>query len=236
MTTVRALLSTAVLLTLNVNTAHAVEQPIPGAANPLLTRVRVGLSADDFIADTLRPFNERAGKADTIPAQAIRDQHLVATAARRAGAIGGLLRYDLNGDMRITAAEISTVDKADPPRPALAKPKKSKARPAPSEAERLMALCDFNRDGVIDVAEIVQTDDAQARPDRADPLLALLDSDLGRDGKLTRKEITALAQATFKTVDADADGFVSPEEYAALDGAPNAAQLASVDTKTTARR
>jgi Ca2+-binding EF-hand superfamily protein len=212
-----------------------VEHPVLRADNLLLPQIRAGLSVKDFIAGALRSFDDIAGKADVIPAQAIRDRRNIAIAASHAAAIGALLRYDLNGDMRISAAEISTVEKADPPRPALAKPKRAKARPGPSEAERLIALCDTNRDGFIEITEIVRTDDAQVLPRSIDQLVNLLDSELGKDGKLTRKEITALAQNTFKAVDANADGYVSPEEYIALEATTTPPQLASVAAKTARR-
>ncbi|MES1202899.1 MAG: EF-hand domain-containing protein [Pseudomonadota bacterium] len=148
----------------------------------------------------------------------MRDRQDAQAASRRADAIGAVLRYDLNGDLRVTADEVLTAQKINAPTPHPARTKKASA--ARAEWDRLMQRYDYNLDGAIDLQEVSRAASAEDRSDRANPIAALLDSDLGRDGKLTRTEVKAFGQRTFTAIDTNKNGRISSEEYADMCAAP----------------
>ena len=154
------------------------------------------------------------------------------TAARRASAIGAVLRYDLNGDLPVTADEVLTAQKINMPTPHPARTKAISAQR--SEWDRLMERYDTNRDGAIDMQEVSQAALPEDRQGRASPISALLDSEMGRDGKLTRKEVKAFAQRTFKAIDTNKDGRISTDEYAEMCAAP--LSFSAENTKVKARK
>jgi Ca2+-binding EF-hand superfamily protein len=174
------------------------------------------------VARVLAPFDEIAGDAGVISVQDMRDRRSQQAAQRRASAIGAILRYDLNGDLRITAAEIVNAQTTDAQRASVSRGKKKKAIEAPRsarlariEAERVMQRYDSNRDGAIDMTEVSQACDLDGASNRTSQISALLATDLGKDGKLTRKEVKAFARRTFNAIDMNKDGRISSEEYAA---------------------
>lgn len=215
-----------------VCSASTAAPPPSSAGNPLLQKIRAGLSAEEYIDSILQPFDEMAGKAGVIKVQDMRDRQNAQAASRRASAIGAVLRYDLNGDLRVTADEVLAAQKIDAPTPHPARTKKVSA--ARAEWDRLLLRYDTNRDGAVDMPEVSQAAALEDRPSRANPIAALLDSDLGKDGKLTRKEVKAFAQRTFKTIDVNKDGRISSEEYTEMCAAP--LSFAAQGTKANARK
>lgn len=196
------------------------------AGDPLRGQIRVGLSADQFVAGALQQFDDLADGAGVITARDLAHRQLVEDASRRGSAIGNLLRHDLNGDLRVTAEEFANAQarSAPPVKPSRIKARLKKAltNAKPTPSERLMSRYDANKDGAIEIAEVIAVGLPEDRTERANVIPALFDTPLGKDGKLTRAEVKAFAQKSFNAVDADGDGRISAEEYDAVSAAaPN---------------
>lgn len=212
-----------VLPILSLFSASIAPPPVT-AANPLLPQIRVGLSANEFVEGVLVPFDALAGKQGVLKVNEMRQRQAIEAAALRANAIGALLRYDLDNDQHVTIAEIYAATGTSAPSTRV---RKNAPLAKPTQAERLMRRYDANHDGDITLTEAAQAAAAEDRPDISDQIVALLDSNLAKDGKLTRAEVKAFAQRTFKAIDADKNGRISSEEYAVLN-VSDAAQLAAL--------
>ncbi|WP_156420480.1 MULTISPECIES: EF-hand domain-containing protein [unclassified Sphingopyxis] len=128
-------------------------------------------------------------------------------AVTRAGQIQRILPMDLDGDLRITRAEIGESIGAD------SDPEIDEATRDRRIEHRLSPL-DIDGDGAITLPEAAATARQQAWEQRFAALLAL---DPDRNGRLTASEMRLLAEKAFHTVDADGDGTTSETELKAIE-------------------
>ncbi len=126
------------------------------------------------------------------------------------------MRYDLDGDLRVVTAEIVTARTIGSQKPFVARGEKSTVKLARAEADRLMQQYDANADGAINIMEVTQASLPEENLARDSLIHGLLGTELGKDGKLTRLEVKAFAERTFKAIDTDKNGYISAEEYAAV--------------------
>ncbi len=142
----------------------------------------------------------------------------VRNAQQRAARITAILRYDLNGDGKVTRAEVIEVE-THPPLTQVGAPP---AAPAPAQnsdasqqvVDRLMAL-DANRDGALVLSEMLsfaneQTQRTASRYKSELTLPKFLDED--GDGAVSRAEFKALFDHVFQAADGNNDDRLSPGE------------------------
>jgi Ca2+-binding EF-hand superfamily protein len=126
-------------------------------------------------------------------------------AQRRAHRISRVLMYDLDGDLRVTRAEI------------IASASQFNPTFAASQADRLMAQYDLNHDEIIDIHEMASAPEpvrygpSYDQAGRLEQMLAL-----GGGSRLSATTLAHIAQRTFEKVDTDHNGQISQAEYQAI--------------------
>lgn len=168
------------------------------AVSPLVKDLRANLSRADYLAAELKKFDSAARKRTEITAGDLDLRDKAHRAEQRASYIALVMRNDLNGDNRVTRAEIEDADRA-----AI-----SELRP-----EEVFAQFDANTDGVVEFKDLDTLVATKLRPDsRTEWLRSLMAMPEGRDKTLDREEISAMAERTFATADANADGWIDRAE------------------------
>jgi Ca2+-binding EF-hand superfamily protein len=177
--------------------------PPAKAADPdmLLEYLNGRQSVEQFTMQVVGMLRGADRNDDGLDKEDIAIQRETMQAQRRASAIGQALTYDLNGDFKVTRAEVERAIRVDA---------SYRSRAIDSQLSRY----DTNGDGIITISEAAAsatTPDQERYP--LDQLLAL---DPNGDGKLTTNELRGLAQRVFASVDRNGDGEISREEYQPL--------------------
>jgi Ca2+-binding EF-hand superfamily protein len=179
------------------------------AGNPLLTDLRSDISIEEFIAVTLRPFDQMSKDGQPIAIEALQIKREVGAAQRRSRNASEVLTYDLDGDFKVTLDEVEKVTRSNRTRSSLS----SDEEAITHEIQRFMSKHDINKDGIVELSEAIV--DSTRRPGRT-RIEQIADTPLGADGQVTRAELKKLAERTFAAVDKNRDGKVSREEFNAI--------------------
>jgi Ca2+-binding EF-hand superfamily protein len=176
----------------------------PAAPGFLLQQIQVGLTEENFVAMVMLPFRAADRASDGLDAGDVDFVRKRAAARERAQRIQSVLQYDLDGDMRVTRAEIDA---------ATAHPGQTPF--GNTTADALMNRYDLNRDGVIELREIAA---APALTTRDDFQTAYLEQLLSLSGgkPLSAAALQEIARRAFASVDTDHNGRISQAEYEAF--------------------
>jgi Ca2+-binding EF-hand superfamily protein len=153
----------------------------------------------------MQPFRMADRNADGLDQGDIDFVRKRAAAQRRAQRIANVLAYDLDGDLRVTRAEIEAAEPINPMQPAQFRH---------AQSDRLMAMYDLNHDGVIEMKEVASAPEPagnQFQDYQASRLQQMLT--LGGGQRLTASTLEQAAQRTFESVDKDHNGQISQDEY-----------------------
>jgi hypothetical protein len=173
-------------------------------AAPVQDYFRNALTRADFVARGLEDFDTIAA-APSIARADLDERDEIRKAAVRGENLGMALRYDLNGDLRVTVEEVKRA-------------RLSKRNQA--AADRMFTRLDANTDGVLAVAEIVAVSNAAYQSEAQVQMLRAVVEVAGRRGVLKRTAFKTYLTRAFASADADRDGVISDVEYAALQAAP----------------
>jgi Ca2+-binding EF-hand superfamily protein len=194
--------------------AGAKESPVIEPGNPFLTDFQANISAEEFIARALRPFDQMSPSGAAILTDDLNNKRATEAAHRRAGNVNTVLRNDLNGDFKVTEDEVLLAMQGIASRRMRSEPQSPEAIDrARANAKSFFAARDTNHDGVIDVPEAaVEPKRTLVQTERPSQIDKIAETSLGADGHITRAEVKKLAERTFTAVDRDRDGKISKEE------------------------
>ena len=191
---------------------------------------------ESFIAQFLQPIRQSAdGRALTAAEVEAAERRQIVE--RRAAIIGEMLRYDLDGDGAVTAAEVQEGgDRRNRPRRNSAEVQEQLRNQATQKFQSY-AKADTDRDGRVTVAEMLARDDVQ--PPRGERRQAtarlLLELDADADGKVTAQEAETRARAVFARYDKDGDGLIDDDAVKTLNDQANARRVARQMEESAAR-
>jgi hypothetical protein len=188
--------------------------PVKVNAAPVQDYFRNALLEADFVNRGLEDFDTIAAAAPAISKADLDARDQIRKAASRGESIGMALRFDLNGDLRVTTAEVKQA---------------RLSKRAQTAADRMFARLDADADGALDVAEIVAVTDASYQSDAQGTMLRAVVDIAGKKGVLTRAAFKSYLTRAFAAADADRDGMISETEYAALQ--PPAVATAAAPTQ-----
>lgn len=166
-------------------------------------RLHAGATIEQYVAQVVAPLRSADRMGDGLDHGDVIFAKLRTAAQQRAGEIGRVLRYDLDGDLKVTREEI---DQSQSNVLVMAR------RQSASESE--LSRYDKDGDGTITIQEAAANATRNRRSDYQ--LSGLLALDPNSDGQLTAKELRKLAERHFSTVDTDDDGKISPDEFAPI--------------------
>lgn len=191
---------------------------------------------ESFIAQFLQPIRQSTdGRALTAAEVEAGERRQIVE--RRAAIIGEMLRYDLDGDGAVTAAEVREGgDRRSRPRRSSAEVEEQLRNQAAQKFQSY-ARADADKDGRVTVAEMLARDDVQLpRAERRQATARLLlELDADADGKVTAAEAETRARAVFSRYDKDADGLIDDDAVKALNDQANARRLARQMEESAAR-
>lgn len=173
-------------------------------AEVLVERLRQNIHRETYIAQILAPLRQLDTNGDGLDQRDAAREETIARTRARAQLAEQLLSMDYNGDLKVERAEILDFLDGDAQRRAAA-------------ADALFQRFDTNRDGAATIAEALATA-AQSRRSEGSGMnvAALLALDPNGDGRLTARELEALAIAVFDYFDTDRDGTLSAAEASAI--------------------
>lgn len=171
-------------------------------AEVLVERLRQNIHRETYIAQTLAPLRQLDTNGDGLDQRDAAREETIARTRARAQLAEQLLSMDYNGDLKVERAEILDFLDGDAQRRA---------------ADALFQRFDTNRDGAATIAEALATA-AQSRRSEGSGMnvAALLALDPNGDGRLTARELEALAIAVFDYFDTDRDSTLSAAEASAI--------------------
>jgi len=150
-------------------------------AEVLLERLRQNTHRETYIAQTIAPLRQLDTNGDGLDQRdAAREEAITRTRAR-AQLAEQLLSMDYNGDLKVERAEVMDFLEGDAQRRAAA-------------ADAMIQRFDTNRDGAATIAEALATAAQSRRSESSGAnVAALLALDPNGDGRLTARELEALA-------------------------------------------
>lgn len=192
-----------------IGPVHSTPPPPPIPANlaarsvafPLLDAIRERQGADDYVASLEKEVREADLDADGLDRADVELFHQMDVARQGSRALGQAMAYDLDGDFRVTLAEIE-------------RSMTSGGIVRQQEAEHRLEQFDKDGNRVITLDEARRAMFLDTREDsRLAELLAL---DPNPADNLTRAEVDTMARTAFHIVDQDHDGTISADERAAI--------------------
>jgi len=177
---------------------------------------RISGTRNAYIAAAMQPFWRSAGQDLVLDRGDIEIAKQRDNALFRIMQLTNILKYDLDGDGKVTRREIDDTFRGD-------------LSYSPDRAEKLFqsfAPFDLNGDGAISIEEILagskqQKDTGNIRRSRSKTrqLNDMLALDPNGDGRLTSKELERLLRAAYAAFDRDDNGVLSAEEAKRLQNA-----------------
>jgi EF hand len=191
--------------------------PVKVNAAPVQDYFRNALLQADFVGRGLEDFETIAAGAAALSIADLDARDEVRKAAARGDNLGMALRYDLDGDLRVTSAEVKRA---------------RLSKRSQTAADRMFARLDADADGVLAVPEVVAVSDAAYQPEAQVTMLRAVVPIAGRKGVLKRTAFKTYLTRAFAAADTDRDGMISETEYAALQ--PAAVAMAGASPVTAA--
>jgi hypothetical protein len=190
-------------ISLGLTTAAVSQSQVPDIPDGLADGFHRNVHIEQYVAEMVSRLRQADRANDGLDQGDIDFTARRRAAQARAGAIHQVLPMDLDGDLRITRAEIgsSTSDEADD--------QTTRDR----RIDHHLLRYDTDGDGVITLQEAAATAPYQRFDGRLNALLAL---DPNGDGRLTAEELGPLAEQAFRRVDSNGDGQATDQEIAPL--------------------
>jgi Ca2+-binding EF-hand superfamily protein len=182
-------------------------------ADPLVDDLRADQTMAQFVGSVQSNFTRLARKQAEITLPMLSARAKANAATQRSLVLSMVMRYDLNGDLKVTKPEIAEANLG--------------GYDSRDNAEMIDPF-DSNKNGVVELKELVAAMMAkQITPDReTEKFRALVVSAGGADGALDRNEITMAAERTFNAADSDKSGVLERAEFEAA--RPNLRRFPSV--------
>ncbi|MGB3469422.1 MAG: hypothetical protein WBA51_01200 [Erythrobacter sp.] len=199
-----ALLSGSACVLASVALAQpAAKEALPASADEIdevfLNSLYSGTARENYLASVARPFRSADRDGDGLDREDIEREKLEQAASMRASAVSGLLRFDFDGDLKVTRQEI------------LENVRGQTSEDRERQADYSMERYDRNSDGVATIEEALMSidDDRGYGSGRSEDLLKL---DPNGDGRVTIKEVLSMAGAVFDRFDPDENGLIDKDE------------------------
>lgn len=165
----------------------------------LVQQLNSGTAKERYLSSLLAPLRQLDTDQNGLDAEDFVKAEVREKTSARARAAVDFLRYDYDGDLTLTIAEIIAFS-----------PRGNGF--GEGDAAQLIAPFDTDGNGRATLQEALAAVEAKSRdryqPDRS----ALLTLDTDGDGRLTASELTTLGEQTFARFDADGDGVISTDE------------------------
>jgi len=178
-----------------------------GTPQFLLRDIRPNLTRENFVAQVMSPFRQADRAGDGLDQGDLDFIGKRSEAQRRAQRIANVLGYDLDGDLRVTRAEVQAAAPAN-------------STYGDAQARALMDQYDLNHDGVIELREVAAAPQPQygyfGVDYRLKPLQEMMS--LSGGGRLRADVLEHAAERAFDSIDRDHNGQISTEEYDGVRG------------------
>jgi len=172
--------------------------------------IHPGTAIEQVIAMALAPIRQYDADGNGLDLNDIDTDAMVKAAQRRAMTISAYLTFDLDGDLKVTEAEIRTVLQR---RNVNAQSNDKRQAWIDKEVGVRMDV-DTDGDGALSIPEMLAGEDFWDLRREYEPLRRLVEQDPNHDGHLMPAEFEGIMRATFATVDRDGNGVIGPTEYA----------------------
>lgn len=187
-----------------------IQEQVTRGTWPLETYMHGRVTRRAYVEQTVNQLRDADVDGDGLDRGDVEEARRISRAVRRAEQMSAALRFDLNGDLAITALERDRVSPVRASSPL-------DARIRRTQLDTSLAPYDGDENGFIDLKEIVAASERRAAlwsPETtAEALFAL---PMAKDGKLTVGELTGLALATFSAADRDSSGVIEDDESRGL--------------------
>jgi Ca2+-binding EF-hand superfamily protein len=188
--------------------------PLDNLPTMLMQKFRPGVAIEQVVAQALMPIRQYDPDGNGLDRSDIDTAQAIDRAGRRANAIAEHMRHDLDGDLKVTEAELRK--SLDFGRARYRQGDTQFAARRDAEIATFKAQ-DRDGDGFVTIAEMVEArNDDPSQNAVYNRLRQLLDVDPNGDGQLMPEELESAARAAFAVIDKDGDGVIDGAEYAAV--------------------
>jgi Ca2+-binding EF-hand superfamily protein len=194
----------ALSVALVANTAFAQEaDPLRALPDNVIRQFRSGITVEQMVAQALLPIRTYDVDNDGLDAKDVETAETFGKAAQRASFVHLTLAFDLDGDLKVTAAEAHA-----------AAERQFHGLGEDKIARRFSEIMspDRDKDGVISIEEMASQEPAASQRRREEGLQDLLRVDPDGDGRLRTTELEALVRAGFAKLDLNGDGVLDRTE------------------------
>lgn len=207
----------ALALALSAGVAEAQEDVLAGLPSSVVQQLRPGVAIEQVIAQALGPIRQYDLDRNGIDSNDIAIAESVDAAGRRAAQVSTTLRYDLDGDSRVTENEVRRSLEFQQGRQMQQGVEEAQRRTMMERQLVQVLALDLDHDGSISIAEMLSAEDTGNRQPETkyESLRLLLLNDPNGDGRVTPAELEAIVRTAFAKVDANASGTIEMNEYAA---------------------
>ena len=168
-----------------------------------------------FMSTAMAPFRMHDADNDGVTGREIAENETARRAERRANFVASYLKYDLDGDGRVTKAEMQTqLEIRSRAAGGIGGGRLVKLITPPPFAE--LSGIDCDGDGALTIAELVQSEPSANEAsdlNRHFDLTGLMVFDSDRNGTLTAREFKDALLALFTALDTDTNGYISDTEF-----------------------
>lgn len=207
-----AAVSIALALAAPAGAQEAIGGPVPQFIHQ---RLQSNTAEEQFVAAVVGELRQHDRNGDGLDVADVTWLERTTAATARANALSQVMRYDLDGDLKVGAAEVRETVNA--PEASQGRTRAASDRLGEQNFQRAMeevGWFDTNGDGVVTVREAasVPSKAYRARGYRVEAprmLMALPDA---ADGRLTAQELGAYGRRLFAAADRDGDGVLSDVE------------------------
>ncbi|HVT53973.1 MAG TPA: hypothetical protein VHE77_20510 [Dongiaceae bacterium] len=212
------LLGTALLLAAGAAARADDDDALSKLPARLAAQIRPGIAVEQAVAQALAPIRQFDVDGDGLDASDIDTAEASELANQRANAVSRYLRFDLDGNLSVTEAEMRTGLQRQYGRMGMTDNGQQQAQ-IDTEVQRAFAL-DKDGDHALSIQEMTVVDPAFDQQQKMvyEPLRQLLLNDPNGDGRVTPAELEGIVRAAFSEVDRSGDGMIDQAEYAAFRG------------------